>query len=370
MNVLILTPDRVGSTLLQRLLTVYMVAHEFDRPVINLHELTNGLIKYYSPTFNAEVLGKSKEQSGWKYHQSLEEIVELLESVEHYKTARLAKYHINRRQDKLEDQIPFYQYLNDEFHIISARRENLLEHALSWCIYTETKTLNVFRHIEKVNIYKDLYKNPITVQPEILERYLDQYVEYLKWVDDNFTVNSIFQYDRDMPNIEEYILGLSIFKNQPVVKTWQEIFNIDFKDWNKCHYLISDLTRSTLPGTAAPLLLPKTASDQSYILQALEHPSNLTVADQNFLVNNGKQYVTAYNALNELVQSKVLPSPVPIKLQTMTEKKMLLKNFDELVEVYNRWVEKNKVGTPYTTDDIDAAMEEQAEQWHVQQLLK
>ena len=41
MNVLLLTPDRVGSTLLQRTLTVYMLRRGFDKPVINLHELTN-----------------------------------------------------------------------------------------------------------------------------------------------------------------------------------------------------------------------------------------------------------------------------------------------------------------------------------------
>jgi len=64
MNVLILTPDRVGSTLLQRLITVYMQANDFDRPVINLHELTNGLMKYYSPVFNTEVLGKPNGDHG------------------------------------------------------------------------------------------------------------------------------------------------------------------------------------------------------------------------------------------------------------------------------------------------------------------
>ena len=35
MNVLILTPDAVGSTLLQRMLTIYMQFHDFNRPVIN-----------------------------------------------------------------------------------------------------------------------------------------------------------------------------------------------------------------------------------------------------------------------------------------------------------------------------------------------
>ena len=48
MNVLILTPDRVGSTLLQRLITIYMLRKGFDLPVVNLHELSNGLQKYYN----------------------------------------------------------------------------------------------------------------------------------------------------------------------------------------------------------------------------------------------------------------------------------------------------------------------------------
>lgn len=74
MNVLILTPDRVGSTLLQRLITIYMTAHEYNKPVINLHELTNGLMKYYSPTFNQRVLGKPNDGKPWGYYQSLNEI--------------------------------------------------------------------------------------------------------------------------------------------------------------------------------------------------------------------------------------------------------------------------------------------------------
>jgi len=98
MNVLILTPDRVGSTLLQRVITVYMQSHTYNRPVINLHELTNGLMKYYSPVFNQEVLGKPTDRP-WGYYQSLDEILEHLNSTDHYKTARLAHYHILNRQE-------------------------------------------------------------------------------------------------------------------------------------------------------------------------------------------------------------------------------------------------------------------------------
>ena len=91
MNVLILTPDAVGSTLLQRMLTIYMQFHDFGRPVINLHELTNGLAKYYSPEFGRELVGKNMLQN-WGYHQTLQQVVELLSSVDHYK--KIGRAHV------------------------------------------------------------------------------------------------------------------------------------------------------------------------------------------------------------------------------------------------------------------------------------
>jgi len=143
MNVLILTPDAVGSTLLQRMLTIYMQFHQFDRPVINLHELTNGLAKYYSPEFNRELVSKQAIKS-WGYYQSLEQVVELLSSVDHYKTSRLAHYHILRRGDTLAQQIPFYNYLNENFYVIACRRANVFEHAVSMTLSNITKKLILF----------------------------------------------------------------------------------------------------------------------------------------------------------------------------------------------------------------------------------
>ena len=46
MNVLVLTPDRGGSTLLQSYLTLIMNSHNYDKPVVNLHEITNGVELY------------------------------------------------------------------------------------------------------------------------------------------------------------------------------------------------------------------------------------------------------------------------------------------------------------------------------------
>jgi hypothetical protein len=376
MNVLILTPDRVGSTLLQRLITVYMTAHSYDKPVINLHELTNGLMKYYSPTFNQEVLGKPNDGKAWGYYQSLNEITELLNSVDHYKTSRLANYHIKNRADTIADQIPFYKYLNDNFYIISARRDNLFEHALSWCIYNESKRLNVYSHQQKIDTFSNIYKNKITINTGILINYMFIYKEYIEWVDRHFTVNSYFKYDQDLARIEDYILNLSIFNNQPQKKNWKEIFKIDFNDWNRCHYLISDISgigkQLTNHQEKLQLTFDSTQPTTQLQLQSLsqaEITQSLTVADQKFLLDNAADYKRTSNAIQELVDHKVLTTPVPIKLQTMLEKKLLVKNFDECVEAYNKVMTDphsliKGLGTPYNPMDIDNIVTKEIGQWH------
>jgi hypothetical protein len=370
MNVLILTPDRVGSTLLQRLITVYMQANDFDRPVINLHELTNGLVKYYSPVFNDEVLGKPQDRP-WGYFQSLEEITQLLNSVSHYKTSRLAHYHIKNRLDDMSQQVPFYQYLNDNFCVISARRENLLEHALSWCIFTHSKRLNVFGHEEKIRTFADIYKNKIHVDPESMIKYLNQYLEYTEWVDNHFTVSSYFYYERDLPRIEDYILNLSIFNNT-AHKTWQDTFDITFQDWNMCHYLISDMSGIglQLENSNKNPALTFNPSCNNYQLQALDQSaigSGLSTVDQTFLNDHIDLYRKTSSTIAELVEQKVLVTGVPIKLQTMMEKKLLIKNFNQCVDVYNQWVTVTGCGKLYTDEQLMSLTHNEVQSWHANQ---
>ena len=158
MNVLILTPDRVGSTLLQRLITIYANINENYNPLtINLHELTNGLVSYHNETFNQSVIGK--KQDGWGYHQTLQTITGMIDSCDHDIVSRLAHYHLKNRQDSTTDQLAFYKYLNENFYIIAARRNNLFEHAMSWCIAVEAKKLNVYSFEEKHTIYNKILSN-------------------------------------------------------------------------------------------------------------------------------------------------------------------------------------------------------------------
>jgi hypothetical protein len=163
-----------------------MQMHKFDQPVINLHELTNGLMSYYSTDFNRELLGKSRSRLG--YHQTLPEVVDLLKSVDHYKTARLAQYHIKQRQDSLADQLPFYDYLNKNFFIISCRRENLFEHAVSQTLNKITKKLNVYSPGEKVSVFLDIYKNRVTLDLYTFKDTLDIYENYLSWCSNHFDI--------------------------------------------------------------------------------------------------------------------------------------------------------------------------------------
>jgi hypothetical protein len=406
MNVLILTPDAVGSTLLQRLITIYMQVHAFDRPVINLHELTNGLVRYHSDYFHQDVLGKP--ETAWGYHQSLAEITALLSSVDHYKTSRLAQYHIRARKDTLEQQIPFYRYLNDNFFIIACRRLNVFEHGLSWGITKITKKLNVYSGSEKVESFLTLFHDGIDLDPTSLVQTLENYKVYLAWCEDHFDVASYFHYEQDIPEIEKYILNLPIFGGQPQKLTWQDQYGMDFSDWNRCHYLQSDLgtlalehrdefaqlthnaqyrdepddpiqdeqivkdyndirdqSWPTISGWKDYLDLPSSILKECVETHQLaatperSHrvPNNtalvLPPAHQEYLAQYQQQYDVANQQIDAMVKQRIMVTPPPIKKQTLAEKYHMIKNFDQLLDVYNNWIYDNpEVGEPLSMDQI------------------
>lgn len=370
MNILILTPDRVGSTFLQRFITVIMQKHDYGKPVINLHELTNGLEKYYNDTFKQEVLGKP-EKDKWGYHQKLNEIVDLLKSADHYKTSRLALYHLNNRKDPLEDQLSFYKYLNDNFYIISAKRKNLFEHGLSWCIVSESKNLNIFSHEEKIKVFQDIYKRGIYVDTEVMINYLDRYLEYLEWVKNHFNVSTYFHYEKDMNDIENFVQKLNIFPPEKSPSSWEQMFGMSWNDWNRCHYLISDMSGfskkidSIAYEKTTPLLENFAEVDESAILNnqtplpMLLKRNSLSIDNQNFLQDNIEKYADTYYKITDLERSKVLTSAMPIKLQTFAEKAMLIKNFPECLDAYNQWCDKNQKDGKLDKEGIlDDALEE------------
>lgn len=336
MNVLILTPDRVGSTLLQRLLTVYANINENHNPLtINLHELTNGITTYHNEKFNRLILGK--KENHWGYHQSLGTIVDLLKNCNHDVISRLAYYHIKNRKDSLPDQLDFYRYLNDNFHIIVAKRKNLFEHAMSWCISAESKKLNVYSFEEKYKTFQDIHEHGINVQYDAVEKYLDQYHDYLDWVDSHFTVNSYFEYERDLPDIENFILSLNAFKQYKNPHTWYDRFGIKWGDWNRMHYLLS--------------LVP------------FNHP--FSDDEKLFMKDHIDLYTNCRVALQDLQDTGILVSGIPIKLHTLKEKAGIIKNVGECLAYYNQWVTVNQpaYAIPYDPKSLTEAAQIEYSNW-------
>lgn len=332
MNILILTPDRVGSTLLQRLITVYANINENHNPLtINLHELTNGLVSYIHPEFNQKVLGK--KDGGWGYHQTLETITNYLKTHNHDVVSRLAHYHLKTRQDSIKDQLEFYKYLNENFYIIAARRQNLFEHVMSWCIAVESKKLNVYSFEEKYLVYNNILKNPVNVQSEMIEKYLNQYKEYMRWVDNHFYVNSYFEYERDLVDIEQYILNLRVFQKRPRPLSWANRWEISWHDWNRMHYLLS--------------LVP------------FDH--NFSTEEIKFMKVNIDQYTRCRIDLQDLQDTGIIVSGIPIKLHTLQQKTQLIANAPECLNYYNSWICQNptEFALPYTADKLNqiAALE-------------
>jgi hypothetical protein len=368
MNVLMLTPDAVGSTLLQRLITIYMQLHEYDRPVINLHELTNGLHKYYSPEFNRELLGKKNDK--WGYHQSLQEIVTLLDGADHYKTSRLAQYHIKSRQDTVEQQVPFYRYLDDNFFVISCRRRNLFEHAISWVINGFTKKLNVYSQQEKIDTFFGLYQNQFEVTQDQLSSKLHTYKEYIDWSNNNFSIGSYFYYEDHLPQIERYILDLPMFAGQKNRVTWNDTYGIDFAEWNRCHFYGSDLGALALERPAELLQIADASKPLPWMTEKSSISYNLIadhlpVAHKEFMYQHAEQYVQARESIQHMVKLGILVTAVPIKKQTLAEKMYLVKNIDQCIDFYNQWVEHNPgIAEPVTRESLQGRMEVEREIWN------
>lgn len=398
MNVLILTPDAVGSTLLQRLLTIYMQFHSFDRPVINLHELTNGLAKYYSPEFNRELIGKRTLKS-WGYFQQLHEVIELLDSVDHYKTSRLAHYHLERRNDPIEEQIPFYNYLNENFYIIACRRNNVFEHALSMTLTGVTKKLNVYNSYEKIDTFFDIYQHGVDLDVNSFLDKLNAYKKYINWSEKHFEVSRYFVYEEDVPRIEKFILDLPVFAGQPELITWNKNFGITFNEYNQVNYAISDISSINLNSLnkisfVEQLLIEDQTTVEQYQkyapadwqpVNSLTDLKNLPIEiKKEFYTNVFKQgllpilssekqnkikeklpnYQLAQTTINQMIDLGIIINGPPIKKQTLKEKKKTIKNFDQCVEVYNQWIIQHpELGSPISTSDINEQCQQEENFW-------
>ena len=303
-NYLILTPDGVGSTYLQRALTVYLHSAELD--YWNTHELLNGLAQYNGNLYKNFDLG---------YTQSLSKICELLQSTSNSLVSRIAQYHvINRSNEKgKENYQQFYDACNKKFDKIFYCTRDPFEYALSWSIRNNTKTLNVYDIKERISVHGADVKQ--TLDLEYFNQKLEQYSSYEYWAEDNFNITRAVDYDdnhRDVDSMMKELTGLD--------HDVEDRFGVSLQDYSTVRYMTS---------------------------------MYMQTKDKQYLFNKNK--TTGVMKLKRFIQRLVpdkLLSEIPVKMNTMQDKQKRVLNFNDAVEVYNKWTSTTNSHMPISQQDI------------------
>lgn len=413
-NILLITPDAVGGTLLKNL-TFFYSQFNNEIPLVDANHLELGI------SVNHEKTKFRQDPNNIVHTQPWEEVIDLLESVNLPTIAKFSYYNLSKRNDTASFD-EFAEFLNKHFYIILCDRKHLFEHALSWSINYITGSLNVFDHNKKINTFTGFYTNKICIDPHIIEKYLNNYVEYKKWCDKYFKVDSVYYYEDQLETIEDYVLSLPIFDDSKKI-SWHDKFGITFNDWNYCHYQMSNITDIFLQKNNYFLNLSSLYNfkkNEEFIDQQIEictenilnvykiaagtdWPELNSVIDLEKLPNefieelksiNFDYYVNEYNHFVNLKKEKyTLPikaleneneirninvdvdiekiisqskflnfykknyheasnwislqcdlhnrNPIPIKKQTLFDKKQIIENFNECLLTYNKWAELN-----------------------------
>jgi len=87
--------------------------------------------------------------------------------------------------------------------------------------------------------------------------------------------------------------------------------------------------------------------------------ASVTVSENEykFLSNNLTAYKTTEAQLYKLVDDGFLVTGVPVKLQSLREKKLIIKNYAECMAWYNEWVQENKFGKIFTDTELETLIQ-------------
>ena len=294
-NYLVLTPDGVGSTYLQRALTVYLQCADLD--YWNTHELLNGLGVEDGSLYKDFTL---------EYSQTIEDICNKLLITGNFLVSRIARYHItNRLAEREENYADLYRECNRKFRTIIFCARDPFEYALSWSIRKQSGKLNVYSIRERTEAHGLGVKEPIDL--DFFQTKLDQYAEYEYWAQDNFDITHTVDYDTLHQDVDS------------VMQTLTNMTHTTFlQDYNLLRY---------------------TASKNNKI--------NLTITDKSF-----DGICKMHSIIDQLYNTNRLPTPMPLKMNTMSDKKKRVTNFTDAVNVYNSWALKGNRHAIVTEETI------------------
>jgi|TARA_R110000822_G_scaffold301731_1_gene425704 hypothetical protein len=295
-NYLVLTPDGVGSTYLQRALTVYLQFAELD--YWNTHELLNGL---------AVEDGSLYKDFTHEYTQTVEDICNKLLITGNFLVSRIAHYHVLARQKlREENYADLYKECNRKFNTIIFCARNPFEYALSWGIRNKSGKLNVYSISERNITHNDIQES---IDIDYFTRKLDQYAEYEYWAQDNFDITHTVDYDTLHQDVDS------------VMQTITNMTHTTFlQEYNRLRYTAS---------------------------KSKDNKVNLTITDESF-----DGIFKMHGMIDQLYNTKRLPTPMPLKMTTMSDKQKRVTNFSNAVDVFNTWALKGNRHAIVTEETI------------------
>jgi hypothetical protein len=238
----------------------------------------------------------------------------------------------------------------------------------------------------------------VTLDPAAFERQLDAYKLYIIWSEQHFDIASYFNYEQDVPRLEQYILDLPVFSSQADRVTWDQNFGISFNDWNKMHYARSDLNSLALgsPRDLKKSILEHTNTVTHYQQHAPEQwPTVNSLNDMDNLPTEVKQqwaqhviqregvvsllskprqqalaqfkhgYNQAQETITQMIDLGIIINGPPIKKQTLSEKQKTIRNFEQLIEIYNNWaLAYPDIASPLSDQDLSDKNRTESEFWN------
>ena len=322
MHYLFLTPDSVGSTILQRLttMTLYLENHA----VQNTHELSTGLalrngvaVTPHGEDPYDKISGLIYSLVQWntkRYHQRIGKTATILHqsNPQTELVSRLSKYHMDNRKDPVNEQQDFYKFLNGHFERkIMCVRENIFEYAMSWSIREQSGVLNVYDKEDR---------DKVSQVSEVDEKYFiqkcQQYVEYTEWVEHNF------------PNVETVSYENTIKDSDAVMQKLtghQDTFTDKF-------------------GMSLSSIL---SNEYNFLRNRSE--SNMSNDEMKALVKYRQ-------VCNEMLDKKIIFG-VPLKNTTLTEKKNQIKNFNSCLDKFykfaknHNWIDQSKATYDFVNEE-------------------
>ena len=320
-NYLILTPDGVGSTYLQRALTVYLQFAGLD--YWNTHELLNGLGNNNGSLYKDFSIGHS---------QPLEEICNLLLVTGNLLVSRVANYYVDYRRNELgnnEDYDIFYKECKRKFNTVLFCERDPFEYALSWSIRDKSKKLNVYSVNERITAHG------INVAQEIdldyFQKKLAQYIRYEYWASENFNVTKKVNYNDLHNNVDltmQNITGLT--------HSIEEKIGISLQDYSRYMYLSS---------------LYLQTNDPKYV--------------NGNCIKQLESMCALYSKIDNLHSTQRLPTTMPLKMNTLVDKRSRVTNFNQAVDTYNAWASKSNRYKEVTDESINKKIKQEQQIYNV-----